>query len=48
MFYPYSIFICTNYWTDEQAQIEAINEAQAVQIFKDETGASVVKCERIA
>ena len=46
--YYYSIFICSNYWTGEQAQIEALTEAEAIEKFKDETGASVVKCERIA
>jgi hypothetical protein len=46
MIYP--IFICTNYWTDEQAQIEAFDEAHAIQIFKDETGAKIVQCKQIA
>jgi len=41
------IFICWNYWTDEDAQIEAINEDNAIEIFKEQTGASVVGCERI-
>ena len=41
------IFICTNYWTGEELQIEAINEEQAIEIFKDETGANVVKCIQI-
>jgi hypothetical protein len=41
------IFICRNYWTDEEAQIEAINEDTAIEIFKEQTGASVVKCKRV-
>ena len=44
----YSIFICTNYWTDEQAQVEALTEDEAIQLFKYATGAKVVKCEQIA
>jgi hypothetical protein len=41
------IFICSDYWTGEEAQIEAINEKQAIEIFKDETGAQIVKCVQI-
>ena len=41
------IFICTDYWTGEESQIEAMNEEQAIEIFKDETGANVVKCIQI-
>ena len=40
-------FICSDYWTGEESQIEAINEKQAIEIFKDETGARIVKCEQI-
>ena len=46
--YSLELFICTNYWTGEQSQVEALNEDEAIEIFKDETGASVVQCERIA
>ena len=41
------IFICSDYWTGEEAQIQAFNEAEAIEIFKNETGAQIVKCTQI-
>jgi hypothetical protein len=40
-------FFCRDYWTDEEDYIKAMNEEQAIQIFKDETGATLVKCHRV-
>lgn len=41
------IFICSDYWTNKEAQIQAFNESEAIEIFKNETGAEIVKCIQI-
>jgi len=44
----YSIFVCEAYFTSQVEQIEALNENEAIEIFKEMTGESVVKCKQIA